>query len=206
MAAANPPGHRDTDGIARTAQWVLIAYAALSAASAIRGWARGFEPLAPEDDPIFPLASALLFLACVIIVARWIFLANANARALGAGDMMATPAMAVCWFFVPLANLVMPFLAMRELWKASTRPKDWQLVAAPFALPLWWGFWLASGIAGSIAFQLSWNGEKDLVSAAGILDAAANLLSIPAALLLAWIIRGVQDLQAGPAHLGDRFA
>jgi hypothetical protein len=206
MAAANPSGFRDAGGVARAAIWALIAYSLLAGASAIRAWAREFDPYTPEQDFILPLASLLLFLACAVIVLRWIYLANANARALGAGDMMVTPGLAVGWFFVPLANLAMPFIAMRELWKASSRPKDWQLVRVPLAIAFWWAFWLASGIAGGIAFRLSWTGDQDVAGAAEVFDAASRALGIPAALLLAWIIRGVQELQASPEHLTNRFA
>jgi hypothetical protein len=43
-----------------------------------------------------------LLIACAVAVLKWIYRANANARALGAKDMKFTPGWAVGWYFVPI--------------------------------------------------------------------------------------------------------
>ena len=60
-----------------------------------------------------------------------------------------TPAWAVAWFFIPVANLFMPYRAMREIYRASepTRfGRDWGDAEVPPMLPLWWGTWVALGV------------------------------------------------------------
>jgi hypothetical protein len=117
----------------------------------------------------------------------------------------------VGWFFVPLMNLAMPFVAIREMWKASANPRDWQAESAPLTIPLWWGFWLAAGVTGSIAFRMDIEFGKEVGSAAEAFYFASDLFSIPALLLLAHIIAGIQAMQARRAPdsadaLKDRFA
>ena len=70
-------------------------------------------------------------LAAALATLRWLYLANANAFALGAEDMMVSPGLAVAWFFIPFANLFMPYLTMRDTWKASAKPRDWQAARRP---------------------------------------------------------------------------
>ncbi|HYI65127.1 MAG TPA: DUF4328 domain-containing protein [Allosphingosinicella sp.] len=199
--------YREAGGIARSAIWLLYANAAASITAIAFAWVRDFDPLAIGlGEGVFLLAELVLIIATAIFFFIWIYRANANARALGADDMSATPGWAVGWFFVPFANLVMPFMTVRELWKASVRPRDWQLVPAPVAIPLWWAFWLASNITGAIAATIGLQTMSEPVPTADTLAALSELLSIPAALLLAWIIGGIQAHQAGPEHLADRFA
>ena len=85
-----------------------------------------------------------LYAACAVTALRWIYLANSNAHALGAEGMQFTPAWAIGWYFVPLANLWKPYQAMKEIWQASATGTDWREVKAPALLRWWWGFWLLS--------------------------------------------------------------
>ena len=125
--------------------------------------------------------------------------------------MMGSPGWAVAWFFIPLANLVMPLMMMRELWRASVNPRDWQAEDAPMLIILWWVLWLASGLSGTVGLQMSMDSDKELVGFADTMFFISDLISIPALLLLAWIVSQIQKKQ-GPggsslaAALNDRFA
>jgi hypothetical protein len=79
-------------------------------------------------------------LAEVIVYLVWVYCANRNAHALGADKMQYSPAWSVGCFFIPLANLVMPFLMLRELWKASSPISRgrWQEAAVSPVLGAWW--------------------------------------------------------------------
>src|SRR3546814_553157 len=92
----------------------------------------GYEPFVDRHAEVTALESALgigrglAWLACAIVVLRWIHRANVNARAMGARDLAASPGMSVGWFFVPIAHLWLPFKAMRQLSKARAKPGDWE--------------------------------------------------------------------------------
>jgi hypothetical protein len=78
-------------------------------------------------------------------------------------------------------------------------------------IPLWWGFWIAAGVTGSIAFRLDLEFGKEVGSAAEAFYFASDLFTIPALLLLARLVAGIQAMQARHAPdsaeaLKDRFA
>jgi Domain of unknown function (DUF4328) len=88
----------------------------------------------------------LLLLATAVVWMMWQHRAHSNLRALGANGLRFEPAWAVGWWFVPAANVVFPYLTMRELMKGSDPDAgavDWQSRPTPALLGLWWATWLA---------------------------------------------------------------
>ncbi|WP_163360139.1 DUF4328 domain-containing protein, partial [Enterobacter hormaechei] len=63
-------------------------------------------------------------LLTMCVFAWWIFRAGKNLVALGYVSLAFTPAVRIWWFLVPLANLVIPYHGMRELWNASHGKAD----------------------------------------------------------------------------------
>jgi hypothetical protein len=197
MAEPGRRAYRDTATLALWTQRLLWGLAALSLLAILFVWLRGFEPKeVGAAEAVLLIVQTLVFAVTAVVTLRWIYLANANARALGAEDMMVSPGWAVGWFFVPLMNLVMPFVMMRELWKASARPKDWQMESAPAPILLWWILWIASGIAGAVGFSLSLEPGAVEGGAAEIAYFLSDLCLIPSLLLLAWIIGRLQAMQS----------
>ena len=205
MAAHAPAWpFRDNRTVAQWTRWLVLAQAALAAGAA--AWAFAIPP-ALKPGPADPLAllgmvQILLFIGGAVVAMRWLYVAGANARAMGATDMMGSPVWAIAWYVIPFANLFMPFVAMRELWRASSHPRDWQAAPAPTFLLLWWVCWLASNIAGTVAFRLEWEGYvgMDAIATAQMISDA---LFVPAALLFAHIVGRIQAMQdgQGPAQL-----
>jgi len=141
--------------------------------------------------------TARVALGTAILVLSWIYRANRNARQLGAADRRFTPGWAVGWYFIPIAWFWMPYLAMREIWRASVNPSDWGAAPVSPLLRWWWSLWIVG----------SWGTDGvDLVASlrldeAGFetVDAATNLvghvLAIPLAFSLVAIIAAVTQLQ-----------
>ena len=140
--------------LARALLVVQAVVAATSAASAL-AYGPGF---ADENGSalylLVALVQLLVYIVTAVVVLRWIYLANRNVHALGA-QSVGGPAMAVAWYFIPIAYLFMPFQSMREIWKASRQPRDWEVVAAPATIGWWWLFWIAGGIAAIAGFRLA---------------------------------------------------
>ena len=187
--------YRDAGGPGRAAIVLLYADAALSALAAGMALAMGPENFWGDGIGLFQLVRALVQLATVTFVFVWLYRANANARALGADDMMGTPGLGVGWFFIPLANLFMPYMTVRDLWRASARPKDWQAERAPATILIWWICWLAGSILATIVFRIELENDFKMVPEALWLGLVCDLIWIPASLLLASIIRGAQARQ-----------
>lgn len=191
MAAAVP--FRSAGALAAAAQALLYANAAMAALAAaliIVGWYDQAGAAA-----LVAIAELALYVGCAIVFLIWIYRASSNARAIGARDMMVSPAWAVGWYFVPLANLAMPYVAMRDLWKASAKPRDWQIETAPATIAFWWGCWIVANASGLIAFRLELEMGAEALPAAYGLGLISEIFTIPAALLLIRIIAGIQEMQ-----------
>ncbi|MDB5470913.1 MAG: hypothetical protein JWR84_2473 [Caulobacter sp.] len=86
----------------------------------------------------------------MLIVLRWFWRANKNARALSSG-IETTPGWAWGFFFIPLMNLWRPFQTMEEIWASSQSPHNWRTVETPVLMRWWWGVWLLSNMADNLA-------------------------------------------------------
>lgn len=200
------PAFRDSFLLARVVRWLLWANALGALLEIVLRWRRDFDPfLITQAEAAMVLAQLALFLGTAITFLVWLYRAEVNVRALGAEDMMVGPGWAVGWFFVPLVQLVMPFVAMRELWKASAAPRDWQLGASSPLIALWWACWIGSVISGNIAFALSRMEDYDAFLAADFTGMISAAFTIPSAILLAAIIGHIQAMQESPRHVAGRF-
>jgi hypothetical protein len=116
------------------------------------------------SQPVAGLASAIT-LAAGILWLVWQHRGHANLRARGVQNLRFTPGWAVGWWFVPFANLVMPYLTMRELWDHAGRTGTAEgRVATRRPLVGWWFTELASllvilgGVGGALITTFaSWN-------------------------------------------------
>lgn len=122
------------------------------------------------------------FPGSVIAFSVWVHHAYRNLAALGRRSAF-SPAMAVGWLYVPVANLWMSLVVVRDLYvRTAARPVPWLPVA-------WWAsFWLGS-VAGIVQMQASLR-ETDLASRVGpiLLSFPSDVLYIVAALLLVRIV------------------
>ncbi|HYI49680.1 MAG TPA: DUF4328 domain-containing protein [Allosphingosinicella sp.] len=195
--------------LASAVRWLLWANAAIAAIAIaiVILWLRGFDSFGTDAaEQAFAWAEFGLFVGTAIAFLVWLYRAKANARALGAGDMMVSPGWAVGWYFVPLANLVMPFTTMRELWQASARPRDWQLAPGSPVIPVWWACWLGSSITGNAAFLFRLQQDREALFVADFMALVSTVLTIPSALALAWIVGRIQAMQESPSHIAKHFS
>jgi len=87
---------------------------------------------------------SLLGILAIFNAMSWLRRAAETIRALGAKGLTVTPGMAVWWFFIPIANLFMPYRAVSELWRASVYRAAWASHTASGLIGFWWGFHLAT--------------------------------------------------------------
>lgn len=141
------------------------------------------------------IASTLLSLTLIFVIGRWIYRAAWNLRHIGAKRLAYSPGWAVGWYFVPFANLVMPFRAMREIWLASHEPTRWRDTSVG-TLSIWWMLWLATSIGGNISFRLAMRAEtlEQMITSewTGIILCA---FSIPLSLVFIGIVRRITEAQ-----------
>jgi hypothetical protein len=141
-----------------------------------------------------------------IVYLLWTHQAAKNVRAFGQQMLEFTPGWAVGWWFVPFANLWLPYKALREIWRASdpetVGAKDgtaWLSSPLPGLFPLWWSMYmLHSFVATIIAFarvmkSLENPGEPSL--GGGPYAIGGHVLRIVAAVALVSIIKQLDRRQ-----------
>jgi hypothetical protein len=206
-----------TAALARALQIVIACAAAgaLVADTWAYTWLRDgtFLLHVPADERVTPFwttsstpgAVGLLFLPGAVMLAAeivWLFWqhhATENIWARGYGDLQIRPGWAVGWWFIPIANLFMPCVAMLELDRRST-PDGTARRASP-VIGIWWAAWLACSLAPLVGYVAVVAGPlRDLI--AGI-DAGTTVLDFtPVAHAVApWVlVTGVaQAVAAGLA-------
>jgi hypothetical protein len=150
------------------------------------------SPDAFRSADAFELVNLVLLIACLFAVGRWIYRASLNAHALGS-EMTISPGWAVGWYFVPFANLVKPFHAMREIWLAS-HESDGSFEERVPILGWWWGLWIVTNILSNAAWRLGELGVGPTV------DMIAAGLNVPLCVILITIMRDIESSQRYVRH------
>jgi hypothetical protein len=102
-----------------------------------------------DDSQLYVGCAGLVELAVIITFLWWVYRANGNLRALSGMTLDFTPGWAVGWFFVPFANLVVPYRVVRELWVCSFQGKA---ETGATTVGWWWGAF----ISGQLLSVLAW--------------------------------------------------
>jgi Domain of unknown function (DUF4328) len=100
------------------------------------------------------VVAAWVMIAAGVLWCVWQFRAQGNLRSLGSTGMRFSPGWAVGWWFIPFANIVQPYRAVSELWRASEPQAgavEWRALPSPPLLWLWWGGWLGASVLRLIA-------------------------------------------------------
>lgn len=167
-----------------------------------------------EDNPVtlvlglLTIALAVLqivvYITTIVVFLMWLYRVHENVAAFGIPrhQMQYSSAWAVGSFFVPFANLILPYRAIKEVWEKSVPNSASRLSALspPAFFPLWWGFWIISNIADQLYFRLSWREQAptDVVEVIGVIG---GVLSIVAAFLAIKVVREIQKQQVESSKL-----
>lgn len=147
---------------------------------------------------------AVTFIVSVILVAMWIHRAHANLHHVGIEGLEFTPGWAVGWYFIPFANLIKPFQAMRELWNASMGHSDSFSEPAPDEVKYWWGLWIAGNILSNVAGRMTdANGITNPLGS--VLAMVSSVALFLCALFLIGLIKRITEAQAGRVHVAEVF-
>ncbi len=140
----------------------------------------------------------LLTLATIVVFLIWEHRSFSNLSPLQAKNLEFSPGWAVGWWFIPFANLVKPYQAMKELWRESDPDYDEDIgfLSSNYGVPVffgfWWACWLISNVISRIADKAFY---ADLTNGVAFLLILSSVLSIAAAGLLIIIVRDIYDRQ-----------
>ncbi|HEY9793265.1 MAG TPA: DUF4328 domain-containing protein [Candidatus Obscuribacterales bacterium] len=167
--------------------------------------ALAFGPIPPGDNPALStgqmivgvlqlITGGLGFIAYLItayFVCMWMHRAYGNLLATRVQGLTYKASDPISSWFIPLANFVMPYRIMSELYRGSgfiDPSTEWKNTTTPRNIKLWWILYLLMGIVGQIAFRTP--GDMAQVAQIGC-DAA----SIAGAVLLVRIIKEINHRQ-----------
>lgn len=196
----SPRGHGTRAAVMLAIMAVMDALMALAGSLTAHSYGQGHFSRVEPSTPELVLGCVSLpyllgtILSCVFFLI-WMHRVSANLPALGRATPRFSPGWAVgCWF-VPFANLVWPYQAMREIWIESA-PGSESSGGSTAIVKWWWAAWLVSNIIGSIAGRVSLTAESAQVAAAAEWCAVlASLIGIAAALLAFVIVRRITKNQ-----------
>ena len=155
------------------------------------------------------LGGTLAFYPSIIAVMVWVYMAHANLHKAGINGLNYSPAWATFSFLVPIANLFVPFRAMRELANRSAGEPEELAEADVDEVFSWWGCWLGSLFIGmfmvytALVQVIPWLFLTTPFWATQVLVIFGNLLSAGAAFFLIKTVKLITGAQAnGVTDLG----
>lgn len=217
--ANNNEGFKNSDSLTKWVNYMLYAYILVAVISIISGYLE-YQLLSDYQNGVYisqeeavadgeasdqlqaivGMIYLIVFVISGVLILRWIHRANYNARQLGAKNMQFTPGWSIGYYFIPILTLWKPYQAMKEIWKASKNPSDWESQGTSGILPIWWTLWIISNFIGQAVFRLSLRAEEisELMNL-NLITQVSNILDIPLALVLMSIINRIHNMQT--SHL-----
>lgn len=171
--------------VVSVAAGLIIAYgkAAIQAFEAGTG---GIEAVQTFDDLFgsFGMVEFAILIATWVAWLAWESRSVDNVYPLGAGPIAFTPNWAIAWWFIPLANLVMPYRVHRDLHKRyGVQIGGWLVLA-------WWWAYLINNVFGTLVGRmwLAAEGFEQLQSALTMYLASEGLTILAATLAIVMIV------------------
>jgi hypothetical protein len=150
------------------------------------------------------LLEIAVYIATIVFFLMWLYRSYENLPAFGVrrGDIEYSSGWAVGSFFVPIVLLIIPYRAVRELWRKSVPNQSnmFRELSPPAFFPLWWAAWLLSGVVGQIylrtMFRTDLSPDVELA-----LSSASSVLSILAAIFAMMVVNEIDRQQSASAEL-----
>ena len=147
----------------KTMLWVFLGVNILSLISDFMQMtllsAGSFSQAEAESNDVQQRIIGLVYLATFIVTGiaflKWIYRANSNCHGFGAKGMKFSPGWSIGYYFIPILNLYRPYQAMKEIWKVSKNPGNWQEEIGSPLLGWWFALWLISGFLGQLSFRMT---------------------------------------------------
>ena len=146
--------------------------------------------------------TVVVYIATVVVFLMWLYRAHQNLQAFGIrkNQMQYSSGWAVGSFFIPFASLVIPYRAIKELWRKSMPGASSMFgeISPPSFFPIWWGFWIVSNIMDQLYFRLSLRAESpsEVVEPIGVIS---GLLGMIAAFFAIKVVRDRTAASRKPA-------
>ncbi|MCX4694949.1 DUF4328 domain-containing protein [Streptomyces sp. NBC_01408] len=150
---------------------------------------------------------ALLSIAAVFIV--WFYRVRCNAEIFRRDGFSQSRGWAIGGWFIPFANLVMPYRTAKQIWAASTQlgPDGASRQVSTAPLTAWWLVWVLSQVVSQVFGRVYMNAETpEELRDAFALGIVSDLLTVVAAVLAVLFVRKLTAMQNTYAAQGPYAA
>jgi hypothetical protein len=150
----------------------------------------------------------LVVMAVAVAVSlAWLRRAYRNLAALGVGETRDSPASAVAWFLIPVANWLMTYPVLRDLYRLSDRSDPHGLNhSRSLLVSLWWLCWAAPPVASIFSLMFLDRPGLGTTAARGQALISFDFISLAvAAVLGAIIIIRVTSLQEASRRWLEKY-
>ncbi len=139
--------------------WIVFA-SALIAAAGQATWLLAYSQFSEQVwmlavAGLASLVNSINFLIAAVLVLIWVYRAHANLRDSGLQGLKYSPIWASVSFLIPIANLFVPFFAMRQLANLSAGEEVGDANRSVDAVTSWWachiGSWFFATLLGLVA-------------------------------------------------------
>ena len=150
----------------------------------------------------------LLGTAAAVLWLTWQYRAHANARALVSGTRF-RPLWGMAAWLIPVANLILPLFAVRELWRVSDPDvEDWRRARTSVLVWLWWLLILAALSLGVWAVFPDFSGHHPAADLyvrdhRGVIAGGVAIVAAVVAAVLFALLQGRIVLKEDRVRLGD---
>ena len=186
--------------------WKLIAVGSAWAqhemlASVANGAGLSTEDASANDarERLVGVIALALFLGTVVCWLMWQYRAYANLSLIGSRDTERSPGASVGLWFIPLANLVLPYQIMSELYRRSEIQNIRDNIgglSGPSIIGVWWFAYLAWGVTTRFSGVIAKDAKEvsTLITATNI-EVVSHVLGIVAAILAIQVTRSIDRFQ-----------
>ncbi|MCH8273531.1 MAG: DUF4328 domain-containing protein [Armatimonadetes bacterium] len=150
----------------------------------------------------FAMVQLLIVLVTVVLFFIWFYRAYYNLAALRVSGRKYAAGWAVGWWFIPIANLILPYNIAKEIWQASD-PQDlapegnaWRRNSVTPLLGVWWLVWIVSHFAdsGYLMATVAAVTIEEMIAASNI-GTVTDVIDMLSALLALSVVRAITARQ-----------
>jgi hypothetical protein len=153
--------------------------------------------------------------ATIVAFAVWIYRAHRNAASFEGTPFRSSPALAVAYLFIPVANLWLPFQTLSELWRASDDPQNWPKAPTPKVVVVWGFLWFVAIVS---TFVANANGSGSLRGGLPVFEdfafaqryalfaEAVSIMSCFVSAIVVWRIGRMQSRRIVKASIASRIS
>ena len=136
---------------------VLSAFAVGLIVDLSQGVAVSKDYISESGSRLLILTGVSQFLFCLsgLIYFIWLYRSVSNALRFCPKSTKITPGWAIGWYFIPFANFVIPYNEMKELYKISRNPDNWESQKPMPEIRCWWLFWILSNALLAISSKMA---------------------------------------------------